>query len=67
MAAWTGWARPSVHRRHRLGHPQPGSARWAMIDNLWKPGWASFGYMRAEHAQPLTGWHTVLLAAWQAA
>jgi len=22
-------------------------ARWAMIDNLWKPGWASFGYMRA--------------------
>jgi hypothetical protein len=24
-----------------------GLARWAMIDNLWKPGWASFGYMRA--------------------
>ncbi len=24
-------------------------ARWSMIDNLWKPGWASFGYMRAEH------------------
>jgi hypothetical protein len=24
-------------------------ARWAMIDNLWKPGWASFGYMRSEH------------------
>jgi hypothetical protein len=24
-------------------------ARWAMIDNLWKQGWASFGYMRAEH------------------
>ena len=24
-------------------------ARWAMIDNLWKPGWASFGYMRANH------------------
>jgi hypothetical protein len=24
-------------------------ARWTMIDNLWKPGWASFGYMRAEH------------------
>jgi Dolichyl-phosphate-mannose-protein mannosyltransferase len=24
------------------------SARWTMIDNLWKPGWASFGYMRAE-------------------
>jgi len=23
-------------------------SRWAMIDNLWKPGWASFGYMRAE-------------------
>jgi hypothetical protein len=23
-------------------------ARWSMIDNLWKPGWASFGYMRAE-------------------
>jgi hypothetical protein len=23
-------------------------ARWAMIDNLWKSGWASFGYMRAE-------------------
>jgi hypothetical protein len=26
-----------------------GLARWAMIDNLWKPGWASFGYMRAGH------------------
>ncbi|MGC9333781.1 MAG: glycosyltransferase family 39 protein [Anaerolineae bacterium] len=26
-----------------------GLARWSMIDNLWKPGWASFGYMRAEH------------------
>lgn len=24
-------------------------SRWAMIDNLWKRGWASFGYMRAEH------------------
>jgi hypothetical protein len=24
-------------------------SRWAMIDNLWRPGWASFGYMRAEH------------------
>ena len=24
-----------------------GLARWAMIDNVWKPGWASFGYMRA--------------------
>ncbi|RPI51784.1 MAG: hypothetical protein EHM56_09120, partial [Chloroflexi bacterium] len=24
-------------------------ARWAMIDNVWKRGWASFGYMRAEH------------------
>jgi hypothetical protein len=24
-------------------------ARWAMIDNLWKQGWASFGYMRPEH------------------
>jgi hypothetical protein len=24
-------------------------SRWAMIDNLWKPGWASFGYMRAEN------------------
>ena len=23
-------------------------ARWAMIDNLWKQGWASFGYMRPE-------------------
>jgi hypothetical protein len=23
-----------------------GLARWAMIDNLWRPGWASFGYMR---------------------
>jgi hypothetical protein len=23
-------------------------SRWAMIDNLWKPGWASFGYMTAE-------------------
>ncbi|MGD2207748.1 MAG: glycosyltransferase family 39 protein [Anaerolineae bacterium] len=23
-------------------------ARWAMIDNVWKPGWASFGYMRVE-------------------
>jgi hypothetical protein len=26
-----------------------GMARWAMIDNLWKQGWASFGYMRPEH------------------
>jgi len=26
-----------------------GLARWTMIDNVWKPGWASFGYMRAEH------------------
>jgi hypothetical protein len=24
-------------------------ARWAMIDNLWKRGWASFGYMRPEN------------------
>lgn len=24
-------------------------ARWAMIDNLWRRGWASFGYMRPEH------------------
>jgi hypothetical protein len=24
-------------------------SRWAMIDNLWKPGWASFGYMRADN------------------
>jgi hypothetical protein len=24
-------------------------ARWAMVDNLWKPGWASFGYMRPHH------------------
>ncbi|MGD8736202.1 MAG: hypothetical protein PVJ85_05530 [Anaerolineae bacterium] len=24
-------------------------SRWAMIDNLWRPGWASFGYMRPEH------------------
>jgi hypothetical protein len=24
-------------------------ARWAMIDDLGKRGWASFGYMRAEH------------------
>jgi hypothetical protein len=24
-------------------------ARWAMLDNLWRPGWASFGYMRADH------------------
>jgi hypothetical protein len=23
-------------------------SRWAMLDNLWRPGWASFGYMRAE-------------------
>ncbi len=23
-------------------------SRWAMVDNVWKPGWASFGYMRAE-------------------
>jgi hypothetical protein len=23
-------------------------SRWAMIDNLWKPGWASFGYVRSE-------------------
>jgi hypothetical protein len=26
-----------------------GLARWAMIDNLWRPGWASFGYMRPVH------------------
>jgi hypothetical protein len=26
-----------------------GLSRWAMIDNLWKQGWASFGYMRVEH------------------
>jgi hypothetical protein len=25
------------------------SARWTMIDNLWKRGWASFGYMRPEN------------------
>jgi hypothetical protein len=24
-------------------------SRWAMIDNMWKKGWASFGYMRPEH------------------
>jgi hypothetical protein len=24
-------------------------SRWAMIDNLWKPGWASFGYMHADN------------------
>ena len=24
-------------------------ARWTLIDNVWKQGWASFGYMRAEH------------------
>jgi hypothetical protein len=24
-------------------------ARWTMIDNLWKRGWASFGYMRPEN------------------
>jgi hypothetical protein len=24
-------------------------ARWAMIDNIWKRGWASFGYMRFEN------------------
>ncbi|MBN1660596.1 MAG: hypothetical protein JXA93_19520 [Anaerolineae bacterium] len=24
-------------------------SRWAMIDNMWRPGWASFGYMRAVH------------------
>jgi len=24
-------------------------SRWAMIDNMWKRGWASFGYMRPEH------------------
>jgi hypothetical protein len=23
-------------------------SRWAMVDNAWKRGWASFGYMRAE-------------------
>jgi hypothetical protein len=23
-------------------------ARWAMLDDLWKPGWASFGFVRAE-------------------
>ncbi len=24
-------------------------ARWAMVDNIWKRGWASFGYMHSEH------------------
>jgi hypothetical protein len=24
-------------------------SRWAMVDNVWKRGWASFGYMRSEH------------------
>ncbi len=24
-------------------------ARWTMVDNLWKRGWASFGYMRPEN------------------
>ncbi|MGQ9598466.1 MAG: hypothetical protein ACUVWZ_03515 [Anaerolineae bacterium] len=28
-------------------------ARWAMIDNVWKRGWASFGYMRAEQRAAL--------------
>jgi len=23
-------------------------SRWAMLDNLWQRGWASFGYMQAE-------------------
>jgi hypothetical protein len=23
-------------------------SRWAMLDRLWKPGWASFGYMQPE-------------------
>jgi hypothetical protein len=26
-----------------------GLSRWTMIDNLWRPGWASFGYMQVEH------------------
>jgi hypothetical protein len=26
-------------------------SRWAMIDDLWKPGWASFGYMQPEERQ----------------
>lgn len=25
-----------------------GLSRWAMIDRLWKPGWASFGYMQPD-------------------
>jgi hypothetical protein len=25
------------------------SARWTMIDNIWRRGWASFGYMRPEN------------------
>jgi hypothetical protein len=28
-----------------------GLSRWAMVDNVWKRGWASFGYMRTEHRQ----------------
>lgn len=28
-------------------------ARWAMIDNVWKRGWASFGYMRTEQRAAL--------------
>jgi hypothetical protein len=51
---------PSPEKRSRLGRALLAAgamawlvlsltlARWAMLDNVWRPGWASFGYMRAE-------------------
>ncbi len=54
------WDTRGAHRPHRLGRALlPAAvaawiilslalARWVMIGSLWKPGWASFGYMRAE-------------------
>lgn len=54
-----GWARARGRMEHLGAALLPVSliawgivslalARWAMVDNLWKRGWASFGYMRAE-------------------
>ena len=60
LARWARGLLPGPAQRARLGRAMlPAAAiawvvlslalaRWAMIDNAWRPGWASFGYMRAE-------------------
>jgi len=60
LARWARGLLPGPARRARLGRALlPAGAigwiilslalsRWAMVDNAWRPGWASFGYMRAE-------------------